>query len=74
MLDPDATIRQNLYELNQGGCELQSTRSWKYDEQNNLVHAISFFEAFIRSENYQSNLHISQKVHRLLCDIITKEE
>ena len=74
MLDPDATIRQNLYELNKGDCELQSTQSWKYDEQNNLVHAISLFEAFIRSGNYQSNLHISQKVHRLLCDIITKEE
>lgn len=74
MLDPDATIRQNLYELNREECELQSTQSWKYDEQNNLVHAISLFEAFINSENYQSNLHISQRIHHLLCDIIGKEE
>ena len=70
MMDPDATVRCNLFRLENEKCELSLADSWKYDEQNNLVRSLEQFQTLIKSADYSSNLLLSQHIHSILCKIL----
>lgn len=66
MLDPNATVYMNLFDARQDGVELSESRTWKYDEGNNLKFSIQQFIDFIRAGNCDSNLRLSRQVDSLL--------
>lgn len=69
MMDTTATVRCNLYNFIDGAYELLQQGAWKYDEYNNLGKALGRFQTFVESNNYNSNLRLSQKIHDILCAI-----
>ena len=69
MMDTAATVRCNLYDFIDGTCELLQKNAWKYDENNNLEQALGYFQTFVESNDYNSNLFLSQKIHDILCMI-----
>lgn len=69
MMDSTATVRCNLYNLGDEVCELFQESAWKYDENNNLEHALAYFQKLIELNDYRSNLLLSQKIHDILCAI-----
>lgn len=70
MMDPDATVRCNIYQSKGEEYDLLSANVWKYDEQNNLIRSIECFEKFINSADYSSNAFLSQRIHNVLCYIL----
>lgn len=70
MLDPDATVRMNLFDANKNGVQLSNASSWKYDEGNNLEFSIQRFTDFIKAGNYASNLQLSRQTNALIHRIL----
>lgn len=72
MMDPTATVRCYLYNSEDRVCELLQESAWKYDEHNNLEQALIYFQTFVESYDYGSNLLLSKKIHDILGGILGK--